>query len=274
MKIEDLAYNSLIKEVELTPKPGLVDRNNNGSHRDMNIETFYNSSKAIKPFIRIFYECGKGALHVEPKILFQKLRQIGKKCEKEMFLTTKGVNTHKGIIFSFAVICGAIGILRAKYKNISFEQLQSEIQEICKDLVKNDLLESVKHEMSSGEKLYKETKQAGIRDEAENGYPIIFEQSLPFYLKQKELYNEEIALKLTLLFIMSRATDSNIFARGGLKSMEFVKDRSKKILEIRDIKNLDKELLKFDKEMISRNLTAGGSADLLCLTWFLSKIDF
>jgi len=274
MKIEDLAYNSLIKEVELTPKPGLVDRNNNGSHKDMNIETFYNSSRAIKPFIRMFYECGKKALHVEPKILFQKLREIGKKCEKEMFLATKGVNTHKGIIFSFAVICGAMGRLKAEYGSISYEQLQNEIQGICKDLVRNDLLESVKCEMSSGEKLYKETKKAGIRDEAENGYPIIFKQSLPFYLKQKKLHNEETALKLTLLLIMSRATDSNIFARGGLKSMEFVKVKSKKLLDVRNIKNLDKELLRFDKEMISRNLTAGGSADLLCLTWFLSEIDF
>ena len=273
MKIEDLAYLSLIKEVELTPKPGLVDKNNNGSHKDMNIDTFYDSSKAIKPFIRIFYECGKRALHVEPKILFQKLRKIGKKCEKEMFLVTKGVNTHKGIIFSFAVIVGAIGRLKSKYKNISFEQLQNEIREICKDLIRNDLQNCNKYKMSSGERLYKETRQAGIRDEAENGYPMIFDQSLPFYLKQKELYTEETALKLTLLFIMSRAIDSNIFARGGLESMEFVRLKSKKILEQGDIKNLDKELLRLDKEMISKNLTAGGSADLLCLTWFLSMVD-
>ena len=79
--IADLAYKALIKEVELTPKPGLVDRANNGSHTDMNIDTFYASAKAIKPFMVEFLRCDD----------FDSLREVGKRCEKEMFRVTKGV---------------------------------------------------------------------------------------------------------------------------------------------------------------------------------------
>ncbi|MFK5881311.1 MAG: triphosphoribosyl-dephospho-CoA synthase CitG [Sulfurospirillum sp.] len=271
-RFEELVYRALIKEVELTPKPGLVDRNNNGSHRDMSIDTFYKSSRAIKPFMRRFYVCGKEALHVEGKVLFQRLKEIGKECEKEMYLATGGVNTHKGIVFSFAVIFGALGRLEARYQTFGYEQLQNEIKEICQGLVKRDLLNNTRV-TTSGERLFKETKYAGIRDEAQNGYPLVFQYSLPFYAKQEQLYGEDVALKLTLLFIMSRATDSNIFARGGVRAMKFVRLKSKILLDEADIKNLDKKLIKFDKEMIGKNLSAGGSADLLCLTWFLSKVD-
>ncbi len=272
MKIEELAYKALIKEVLLTPKPGLVDKNNNGSHDDMNIETFYDSSSAIKPFVKRFYDCGKEALHVEPKILFQSLKEIGKECEKEMFLATKGVNTHKGIIFSFAVICGAIGRLRAKQDTFAYRQLQDEIKDICVDLVKRDLLEGTKCNTAGG-RLFRDTKQAGIRDEAQKGYPSIFEHSLPFYIEQERLLGEQVALKLTLLLIMSMVTDSNIFARGGVDAMEFVKLESYKLLHKTNMEELDKKLIGFDKEMIRRNLSPGGSADLLCLTWFLAKLD-
>ena len=98
--ITNLAYKALIKEVELTPKPGLVDCANNGSHKDMNIDTFYASANAIKPFICKFIKCGNS---------FDNLRKVGIECEEKMLNATKGINTHKGMIFSLAVICGAIG---------------------------------------------------------------------------------------------------------------------------------------------------------------------
>ncbi len=270
-KIEELAYQALIKELELTPKPGLVDKNNNGSHKDMGIETFYASAKAIKPFMGKFYNCGKEALHVEPKILFERLRVIGRECEKEMFLATNGVNTHKGIIFSFAVICGALGRLDSKKISFGYRELQDLIARLCKDLIRRDLVGCAICK-TAGERLFRETKLAGIRDEAQRGYPTVFQQSLPFYKRKLELYGEDKALKLTLLFIMSITNDSNIFARGGVAAMRFVKQKSKMLLKSVNVENLDIKLMEFDKEMIGKNLSSGGSADLLCLTWFLSKV--
>ncbi|HIP30635.1 MAG TPA: triphosphoribosyl-dephospho-CoA synthase CitG [Sulfurospirillum arcachonense] len=250
--ITNLAYKALIKEVELTPKPGLVDRTNNGSHKDMNIDTFYASAKAIKPFIKKF-------LHVSE---FDELRLVGLECEKAMFKATNGVNTHKGMIFSLAVICGAIN--RAE----SFENLQDEIKFLCKDLVKNDLEKSL-HVETHGEKFYNEVKHTGIRGEAVSGYATVFEKSLPFYVEQFKNYGEERAMKLTLLFLMSITDDSTLYARGGLEGLKFIKKEAKKVLHV---ENLDNNLLELDKMMIKRNLSSGGSADLLGLTWFLYQL--
>ena len=45
-----LAEAALWQELELTPKPGLVDRLNNGSHRDMDHALFVRSIAAITPW--------------------------------------------------------------------------------------------------------------------------------------------------------------------------------------------------------------------------------
>jgi len=257
--ITDLAYKALIKEVELTPKPGLVDKNNNGAHKDMSIDTFYESANTIKPFIEKFVKCGS---------CFDSLRAVGLECEKAMFKATKGVNTHKGMIFSLAVICGALGSTRS----VCLETLQDEIRYTCKDLVQNDLQKSLEVK-THGERFYVQTKSTGIRGEAQEGYPTIFKKALPFYKQKEKEYGEEIALKLTLLLLMSITEDSNVYARGGLVGLNFVQSEAKKLLHVKDMTLLESNLQKFDQIMIDKNLSAGGSADLLGLTWFLANID-
>ncbi len=270
-KIADIAYRALIKEVELTPKPGLVDKNNNGAHNDMDIDTFYNSSITIKPFVEEFLNCGLRSLDLTHVMLFEKLREIGKLCEKEMFIATDGVNTHKGMIFNFAVICGAIGRISATKKDITSKILQNEIKKICKNLILNDLLKNRQY-VTNGINFYNKTKFAAIRDEAQNGYTTIIDGSLPFYKRMLKNYTEDVSLKLTLLFLMSKTMDSNLFARGGMKGIEFVQSYSKKILNEGKISLLEDSLKIFDKKLIQKNLSPGGSADLLCITWFLSEI--
>lgn len=256
--ITDLAYKALIKEVELTPKPGLVDCANSGSHKDMNIDTFYMSAKAIKPFIAEFLKYSD----------FDSLREVGKRCEIEMFKATKGINTHKGMIFSLAVICGAIGSVGSS----CLKTLQDEIKKICKDLVQKDLQTSL-HVNTHGENFYVQTNSTGIRGEAQNGYPSVFDKALPFFKQKEKEYGEKIALQLTLLLLMSVTNDSNVYARGGLEGLAFVQNEAKKLLHVNDITLLEKNLKIFDQIMISKNLSSGGSADLLGLTWFLAKID-
>lgn len=256
--ITNLAYRALIKEVELTPKPGLVDKNNNGSHKDMNLQTFYASAKAIKPFISHFVNCGND---------FDGLREIGKKCEAAMFLATNNINTHKGMIFSLAVICGALGSVGSR----CLVTLGGEIKDICKDLVQKDLSKEL-HVSTHGERFYVQEHFEGIRGEAQRGYPTIFEFSLPFYRKKQQEYGEDIALKLTLLLLMSITDDSTLYARGGLEGLRFTQKEAKKLLHVGDISTLDENLKALDSVMIEKNLSAGGSADLLGLTWFLANI--
>ncbi|WP_331774274.1 triphosphoribosyl-dephospho-CoA synthase CitG [Sulfurospirillum sp. 1612] len=268
--IEKLVFEALIKEVELTPKPGLVDKENNGAHVDMDIQTFYKSAHAIKPFALIFFEVG--TQNKELKYLFEELRRVGKLCEDAMFAATQGINTHKGMVFSLAVILGAMGKLQTSPFSLTYQNLQTMIKKICKDLVQKDF-GLLHHAMTHGEQFYHDTKKSGIRGEAQNGYPTIFHQSLPFFLEKQQHYGDDIALKMTLLFIMSQSEDSNLFARGGLAGLTFVQHKSQQCLKNTKISDLDTALRRLDQEFTAKNLSPGGSADLLCLTWLIARLE-
>ena len=50
--IADTAVKALKKEAHLTPKPGLVDENDCGAHRDMDIELLDRSAECLRKYFR------------------------------------------------------------------------------------------------------------------------------------------------------------------------------------------------------------------------------
>ena len=55
-----LAVRALLYEVTTTPKPGLVDRRNSGSHKDMDVFTFMDSAAALYPY---FEACARTSMY-------------------------------------------------------------------------------------------------------------------------------------------------------------------------------------------------------------------
>lgn len=58
IEVPRLAEEALWQELELTPKPGLVDRLNNGAHHDMDHALFVRSITTITPWLSRFTELG------------------------------------------------------------------------------------------------------------------------------------------------------------------------------------------------------------------------
>ena len=106
-----LAHRAMLVEVYTTPKPGLVDLANNGAHRDMTVDTFERSANAIAPWLEQFTDTGIRSAHQPVDQLLSALRHPGRQCEQDMYLATAGVNTHKGMLFSMALLCAAGGRL-------------------------------------------------------------------------------------------------------------------------------------------------------------------
>ena len=106
-----LGWRAMLTEVNLSPKPGLVDRINCGAHKDMALEDFHRSALAIQGWLPRFIEFGACSAEMAPEAVLHGLRPIGMACEGDMFRATAGVNTHKGSIFSLGLLCAAIGRL-------------------------------------------------------------------------------------------------------------------------------------------------------------------
>ena len=101
--VASLAAQSLLREVHTTPKPGLVDRRNNGSHKDMDIGLFEASAKALQPYFQNCVEIGQETAALSPEETFPLLRKAGVRAEDAMLRATGGVNTHKGAVFTLGL---------------------------------------------------------------------------------------------------------------------------------------------------------------------------
>jgi len=94
------ALRALLYEVTVNPKPGLVDPLSAGPHPDMNAFMFIDSALSLAPYFNACAAAGVAYTAVDLTGLFKQIRGIGVQAEQTMFAATKGVNTHKGAVFS------------------------------------------------------------------------------------------------------------------------------------------------------------------------------
>ena len=271
--IADYADRTLLTELMLTPKPGLVDRRNSGSHHDMDIHTFVASARAIAPWWLRFVEIGSASSHVAASAALPIVRPLGVLCEEEMLRATGGVNTHKGAIFSLGLLCFAAGRLLACRKLLTRERLCSEVASICVALVDQELSPKGRAQ-TAGERAFRRHGITGARGEAASGYATVRAAALPVYdgLRRKGI-DEELLLLQVLLHLLAVNDDTNLVSRGGLAGLNYVRAHARTLLRKGGVfarGGLEK-MAAFDDALVARHLSPGGTADLLGLTWFLAQ---
>jgi len=274
--VGNLAYHAMMLEVHLTPKPGLVDCLSSGSHTDMDIDTFVSSANSLRAYMPMFVKSGYDHHLLPADRMLPDLRKIGIEAEKSMFAATGGVNTHKGMIFTLGLICGAAGWLYKTEATYNAQRIHEVIKQCCAHLVDEELLNSEKIAVTAGERIYRRYGLTGIRGEAARGYPTIFHCALPTYESAIDNgLSEEQAMFKTLLTIMSCNDDSNLVHRGGMEGLNYVKEQSQLLLATCQISDESFEQLmhEFDMQLVSRNLSPGGSADLLAATWLIAQLE-
>lgn len=276
--IADCAYNALLDEVSTTPKPGLVDRRNTGSHADMTYDTFVCSAQALRPFFERFADIGYQYARESDDFLFSLLRKEGLQAEAAMLHATNGINTHKGAIFSLALLCGAAGALYAKSP---FGICLSDLSAKCASLAKPSLLDfstapSNDIEKTAGMEIHQVTGCQGIRGEATGGYPHVFllgYPSLKHHLHKGLSLND--ASLLTLLTLIAHVEDTNMIRRGGLAQARQRRAEAAALLCVTEQQPSQRQKMfeELDDSYIKKNLSPGGCADLLALSIFLVKAE-
>ncbi|NOI67136.1 triphosphoribosyl-dephospho-CoA synthase CitG [Vibrio sp. 99-8-1] len=274
--VGNLAYHAMMLEAHLTPKAGLVDCASSGAHRDMDIGTFIASSDALRPYMKKFVSVGMEFHHSSPTDLLLPLREVGIQAEHAMFTATNNVNTHKGMIFTLGLICGAVGWLHQRNVPSNASQVREVIRSCCATIVRDDLEKQTGNLRTAGERIFHDYGFTGIRGEAALGYPTIFDCALPVYEEHiNKAYSEEQALSKTLLSLMANNNDTNLINRGGIEGLNFVKKEAQKLLDSFACSefNYDVSISNFDQQLIAKNLSPGGSADLLAATWLLAQLN-
>ncbi|GMG70822.1 triphosphoribosyl-dephospho-CoA synthase CitG [Tetragenococcus halophilus] len=277
-QIARFATKSLYYEVAISPKPGLVDRFDNGAHNDMDFFTFINSIESLAPHFQEYFQLGLQH-NADLTALFHNLRKAGIQAEKDMLLATNGINTHKGANFSLAVLLGATGFyMKTHSLPFSPENTQAVLNlvaQMTQDLAQQDFYQvTQKKQLTHGEKLYIETGTLGIRGEAMQGYPALTNVLLPFLRQHNASEDTETFLLRSLILVMSQIEDSNLLHRGGIDGWQQVKQDSL-IIHQAELDNiaLKKALEKFNKQLIETHLSPGGAADLLSLGIYFGFLE-
>ncbi|WPG20323.1 triphosphoribosyl-dephospho-CoA synthase CitG [Kosakonia cowanii] len=259
-----LAARALRQELDLTPKPGLVDRANSGAHRDMDYALFLASIDAITPWFARFEQAGFDHAHKPAAAQLRLIRPMGIACEQAMFAATDGVNTHKGGIFSLGLLSYAAGRLRGLGWQLSADALCNEVSAICRGLVARELAGRAQA-ITAGEKQFRDYGLTGARGEAEQGFITVRRAVLPFWQQEQG----ERRLHNALLRLMAVNRDSNLVSRGGLAGLRYVQDYAQQLLATGWEKD---DLRQMDQALIARHLSPGGSADLLAVAYVLAMI--
>lgn len=265
-QLSSIALKALLSEISLTPKPGLVDKFSNGSHEDMNYQTFIDSSSAISPWMGELVLAGFSFQDTDLTKALPIIRNMGLRMESAMHAATRNVNTQKGIIFLLGLSLFACGRLFSKKDQFEIEFFRSIIRDICKDMVSNELLHSFQNKRSHGEEIFQKHGVSGARGEAESGFHTVFEYGLPMLSRIIQL-NDEVLIK-SFLSIASYNTDTNILYRGGHLVLSVFQGLCKTAMENYNDHNYYAVIDYCRKE----NISPGGSADLLAVTIFVWSV--
>ena len=265
--IADTACLALRQEVTTTPKPGLVDENNSGAHRDMEIGHFFASIQALLPYFQRVAMEGYLTRELDAPHVLRRLRPMGMEAETAMLQATGGVNTHKGAIFSIGLLCAAAGRLGPEHW--SPEALCAEAAAMAAGVTREL---TGKAADTAGQRIYAQWGITGVRGQAEAGFPAVLNTGLPVLhsgLQQGLSLND--AGCATLLHLLAVTDDTNLIHRSDRQTQLQVKQSVADLL-VHD-PYPDKSVIgKLDKEFIQKNLSPGGSADLLAATYFLHLI--
>ena len=273
--IAHLATRALHAELDTTPKPGLVDKDNSGAHRDMDHALMSRSIRAIHPyFVRLALLGFAADMPSHDDIV-----KTGIEAERAMFEATNGVNTYKGALFSMGLAVVAAAGKAWQGSSITPQTLSAAISKLAFAFpdTKGTHGSKAKHTAASETATFK-----GALDNAHEGYPMLFNDWLPFYANLSK-NGEPHALHLTLLRIMCDLDDTNIVYRTSLAMMKQVKEESRSVLsrwseathgtpQDDGGTNLDTILGDMNRSFVQRNISPGGSADMLSLVVFINGV--
>lgn len=251
-RIYDLIDFSILAELNLDPKFGLVTPDSSGSHSDMDYSLMIEAKNAIIPYLieMFFVSCQIKDISK----LINTLQEIGLRAETDMFSITKGVNAYKGLIFNLGLMVSCFG-----YKISQFTT--KNIFDLSKDFSKL-LFKDYKYDANTyGDIIYRKYQLSGVKGEALTGFIHVQEG-----LKILKDFSWDSRIK-TLIYYITNIEDTSFLKRA--KSLEYYYSVKDMFTELNS-DNID-EIKSLNDYCIKNHLSFGGSADLLVLTVFAKK---
>lgn len=263
------AIRSLHAELVLYPKPGLVSLIDNGSHSDMDADLFMRSLFSLRHYFRQMAYAGAQALP------FDVLKELGLQAEQRMLQATGGINTHRGAIFSLGMLCAAAGYCQRQALAWSADNVRRVLQAQWGAALSAHAHPPVAR-LSNGIRATHVYAINGARTEGAQGFPAVFEIGLPQLLQSFATGASSSDAQVNALFrLMAQMDDTNIYHRGGADGAALVKLAAQDFMQLGGTAHAAwrDTALACHHLFVSRNLSAGGAADMLAASWLVYQLQ-
>lgn len=243
-EIERCALQALRDELACFPKPGLVSFVDSGSHRDMDAGTFLCSIASLAGYFEAIAAAGAGGAD------FATLNQLGRDAETRMLEATGGINTHRGAIFALGLLAAAGGdpdtVMRRWGDDIRAARPAVD---------------------SHGSTACARYGVRGAREEAASGFPTARHALVQFRVARQRTGSRECAAVAAFFASMAVLDDTNLLHRGGRPGLDFAQRQAAAVLAG------ERDGVELHRSFVARNLSPGGSADILAAVLFLDALQ-
>jgi holo-ACP synthase CitX len=245
-------------ELELTPKPGLVDRRDNGSHPDLSFEQMERSVA----FLPRYYEELLAAPDLPACI------GAGVRAERRM-LAAIGTNTHRGYIFLSGLVllsvCVAGRGALSPDDPLADAPLRARIAELARAILARPGSPGVS---SHGAAVRAALGMGGIHTEALAGLPSVFDHGLPALDQARRRFGPgDSALHYLMAVLMTTVEDTTAVHRCGHDGLARLRADGARLKEAMEADEPYLPLLAvLNADYRSMNLTMGGVADCMAIT--------
>jgi triphosphoribosyl-dephospho-CoA synthase len=257
------AIRSLHAELVCAPKPGLVSPSDAGAHSDMNAATFVRSLFALRHAFTML--AAAGAADAQLALL----RRIGLAAEQRMLAATGGVNTHRGAIFTLGLLAAAAAHAHGCRAHAG----------VMGDIVRRRwgaaLLEVPAGHRSHGLGVLGRYGASGARGQAASGFPAVFGIGWPALREAQARGASANVARIHALFrLIAQTGDTNLLHRAGPEGLAFARASAFGFLARGSVfrPHWQADARAIHRAFVARNLSPGGTADLLAASIFVERL--
>jgi triphosphoribosyl-dephospho-CoA synthase len=242
------------RELDLTPKPGLVDRHDPGAHPDLSHAAMAVSADLLERYYDDLLRSAQAARPLADAV------RAGRDAERRMFQAI-GSNAHRGYIF-----LSGLTLLAACRCGGSLASLPGALAELA-----GDFFRQAPAAATPGAQVRAEHGLGGIRREAERGLPAVFEQGWPAYRESLECgWEAERAGFHLMARLMQTVEDTTAVRRCGPAGLARLRRDGERLQDLLETGRQPGTWLAGINRAYGRwGLTMGGVADCMALVFAL-----